>query len=191
MRNKIMGLVLFCTVFFFSGCGTSPDNIGEHYSFGTQVIHEGQSEIELGLPFEIGKLPDSFDKEKSGTQVTYAGNDGHVNVVVIGEKVPLFSELALVDMAVQKNISGLENNPKVFRLQVEVEDISLQGTFAKKAHISYEEGRKAYKVVQLFVLHRDMLWRLIYQYHADDAVGEAVVKQVEGKVRLVDTAEVK
>lgn len=74
VKKNILLVLLATATFALAGCGN--DSIMEEYSFGYTQLQEGNSEVYVMTPVQLGEMHNS-----DGTSL-YGANDAHWDIVV-------------------------------------------------------------------------------------------------------------
>lgn len=176
--TKHIVLVLLATATFaLAGCGN--DSIMEEYSFGYTQLKEGNSEVYVMTPIQLGEIHNS-----DGTSL-YGANDAHWDIVVesrpaesttvqqwASEPMSLFSKLkqapTISDLQMKSTEMTILHKPAI--------DVERTFDLSLGAHQAKMVGRS------LFFEDNGQIWNITYLYNAQDPVGKEVIDYVFGKI---------
>lgn len=189
MKRIIICFAFILSLLMISGCGSS--NIMNDYSFGHQIFKGDKSKIEMFMPFEIGQtrgLPWLKENQGQGSQdnqVTYAGSDKRINIIVIAEPPtdPIKGFRPVTELGVNA-INNVKANPAVSNVIGQMTPVLIDGLQGVKVEMTYVEKSGKLGLVQYLFIDRGMLWNIIYQYKPDDPESVALIKYVEGKIKI-------
>jgi len=168
-----------------SGCGEK--SIMEQYSFGQQQLQAGQSALTMMTPFQLAQQHST----NSARQTIYAGNEEHVNFLIVAQPVDQSAngqdrlvaprELADHSLALLKRTASVKN------LKSTINNTMIGDISAVDTSFEYEESannKTAHLVVRgLYFTDNDQVWNINYIYRADDAMGKEVVDYIWGKIQ--------
>lgn len=189
MKRIIICFAFILSLLMISGCGSS--NIMNDYSFGHQIFKGDKSKIEMFMPFEIGQtrgLPWLKENQGQGSQdnqVTYAGSDKRINIIVIAEPPtdPIKGFQPVTELGVNA-INNVKANPAVSNVIGQMTPVLIDGLQGVKVEMTYVEKSGRLGLVQYLFIDRGILWNIIYQYKSDDPESVALIKYVEGKIKI-------
>lgn len=183
MKRLFMALMVLCVSILLLGCGKEEGKLADKYTFGSQVLQEGKSQITLALPFELKRVNAPVEAGKTAGLVSYGGNNKYVNVLVVAQVPTLGANLPTADQAAQNALNALHKSTQISDLKNKVQDVKLEGLTAKKIALSYGEQKDKLGVIQYIFTHEGTLWNVIYQYRVEEKESTMLIKEMEDKIK--------
>ena len=185
LGRKVWMYCMVILLLLLSGCGEK--SMMEQYSFGQQQLQAGQSALTMMMPFQLAPQ----NSTNNVGQVIYAGNDAHVNFLIVAQPVEQSvngqnrvlapRELADHSLALLKRTASVKN------LKSTINNTMIGDISAVDTSFEYEESannKTAHLVVRgLYFTDNDQVWNINYIYRADDAMGKEVVDYIWGKIQ--------
>ncbi len=182
-KNLMLSIGLMGVCLLPAGCGNSLD---DQFVFGKNRIHCNGSTITVSIPFEMvadGQQADLADRQAE--KVNAEGHNGHIQVLVTGNKVSSEKNEAKL---VQESQEILKENSNLTNLKSDKKEVSIGNTKGTCLTFSFTEssrGKKTDLTVQEYIFtYQDTVWRVIYQYRTGDEIGKALADRLAGKIAL-------
>ena len=178
----LIGCVLGVSLLTLAGCGST--NVMDTYSFGNQVIQDGQSEITIALPYEMGRTSETLNKE-GYPLVAYGSISNHIMINVEGiqaapnKPLPTIAQYTEQKRAEFQGLGGTVN----------VEAVDLNGVPAQHISGSYYGNKLQLSFSQYIFEDKGVLWKITYQYPTDDQVGADISKEIQHKIYVTQKKE--
>lgn len=179
MKRLVLACILGAFVTFSAGCGS--ENVLDTYSFGNQVIHAGSSEINVALPFEIGKNTNITQNNEGLPIESYAGMSDHFMVSIQGTQPVVGKTMDTPQALANKSVNVFTQMGG----QAQVSPIDLNGLQALKVTATFtDKSNTKESFLQYVFVDKGVLWNIVYQYRTDDVVGAGISKQIEDKIQI-------
>lgn len=181
MKRLIILVSVLVTV-LLGGCASS--DVMDTYSFGSQVIQSGKSEVTVTLPFEIGKDTKVKADENGYPLAFYANMDKHFFVAVRAISTESAKSLPTPQIAMQQEIERLRAVQGVSDITVKEESVTIDSVPMQKAVVTFRNQSQPISLLQYTFTDKGVLWSIGYRYRTNDETGVAISKFIEDKIQV-------
>ncbi|HBK27896.1 MAG TPA: hypothetical protein DDY92_05020 [Dialister sp.] len=182
-KNLLLSIGLLGVAMLPAGCGNSLD---DQFVFGKNRIHCNGSTITVSIPFEMvadGQQVDLGPRQAS--RVNAEGHNGHIQVLVTGNKVTEDKNEALLVKDAEEVLKGNNNLSNLTSDKKDVTIGKVPGTLLTFQFTESNRGKKTDLTVKEYIFtYENTVWRVIYQYRTHDEVGKALVDRLGGQIAL-------
>ncbi len=183
--KKILFTILtmvFVTV-AFTGCGQN--DFSSDFVIGKSRVHTETSTITVETPFELianGKLSDAAPKAQT---VNAEGHNNNLQILVTGN--PISTEYSK-SVLTEKALNLMKSNPNLKNLKSATDLVKVGSVEANALTFDFVDssrGKDVHLILKEYIFEdKNTVWRVIYQYRADDEAGKYLFTKLSGKITL-------
>lgn len=177
----LLGVIVLIGILIAMSRTTAMDTV----SYGHQVIRSGQSEINIALPFEIGG-PQQVNTDDGYAVDVYQAPTQHIIIDIEAWHPGTNPALPSLETNVKELNNRLHLNGAT---DVTSQEVQLEGAQATRIEGTFRSRGITYRFYQYAFENNGVLWNILYQYPADDAIGADIVQQIQDHIQVIPKKE--
>lgn len=180
MKKTLTIILLLVSLLGLTGCGST--SMMDEYIFGSRVFTQGQSTIEVALPFDLaeGNPKDVVMKGMTPNRV-YVNMDKHFIMQVAVQENPTIT----AETFTKDQLESFKLNPQLTGVEGSIQDVTSNGISMQHLVVRYKAQQIPLYLVQYNFVDQGVLWSITYRTTQTDSMGLDVMKYIGGKIQRV------
>ena len=186
IKRIIIACLLGVIVLIGLSVAMSHNSVMDTVSFGHQVIRSGNAEINVELPYEIGRANADVTDEGYPVEAYQALTEHNL--------IDIEALHATADKALPTVEASADARERIFKLNgandIQRSTVDLgNGVTAVKLEGTYRSRGVDLRFLQYVFMDHGVLWNILYQNPVKDEIGAGIIQQIQDHIQVIPKKE--